>query len=90
MPINGDARKRGGGTIAKYEWDGNMDELISPKELSKLLKVSKPWPYLMAKKGILPCYKLGTAVRFKRSDIEDYLNRCRLEGKRSRIIKENS
>jgi excisionase family DNA binding protein len=64
-----------------------LEELISPKELCKLLKVSKPWPYVMVKRGILPCYKMGALVRFKRSDIEDYLQRSRLEGRRSRIIK---
>jgi excisionase family DNA binding protein len=61
----------------------NLEELISPKELSKLLKVSKPWPYIMVKRGVLPCYKMGGLVRFKRSDVEAYLERSRLEAKRS-------
>jgi len=58
-----------------------MDRLISPKELSELLRVSKPWPYLQAKRGKLPFYKLDGVIRFKMSDIEDYLNRCRIERK---------
>jgi excisionase family DNA binding protein len=58
-----------------------LEELISPKELSKILKVSKPWPYLMVKRGILPCYKLGGVIRFKRQDIEAYLERSRIERK---------
>jgi len=41
----------------------------------------------MVKRGILPCYKMGAAIRFKRSDIEEYLERSRLEVKKSRIIK---
>ena len=58
-----------------------MEELISPKELSKLLKVSKPWPYIMVKRGKLPFYKLGRVVRFRLSDIESYLERSRVERK---------
>jgi len=55
------------------------EELISPKELSRLLKVSKPWPYIMVKRGLLPCYKMGKVIRFKWSDIEAYLDRSRME-----------
>ena len=58
-----------------------MEELISPKELSRLLKVSKPWPYVMVKRGLLPCYKMGKAIRFRSSDIEEYLERSRVERK---------
>ena len=56
-----------------------MEELISPKELSKFLKVSKPWPYIMVKRGLLPCYKMGKVIRFRWSDIEDYLERSRVK-----------
>ena len=56
-----------------------MEELISPKELSRLLKVSKPWPYIMVKRRLLPCYKMGKVIRFKLSDIEAYLERSRIE-----------
>jgi excisionase family DNA binding protein len=63
-----------------------LEELISPKELSKLLKVSKPWPYIMVERGLLPYYKMGEKgkrgiIRFRMSDIETYLNRCRVERK---------
>ncbi len=58
-----------------------MEELISPKELSRLLKVSKPYPYLLVKRGLLPCYKMGKVIRFKYSDIENYLERSRIERK---------
>jgi excisionase family DNA binding protein len=65
-----------------------MEELLSPKEVSKLLKVSKPWPYIMAKRGVLPYYKLGTVVRFKKSDVEAFLERSRVEAK-ERTVKKN-
>ena len=56
-----------------------MEELISPKELSRILKVSKPWPYIMVKRGLLPYYKMGKVIRFRRADIESFLNSCRVE-----------
>jgi excisionase family DNA binding protein len=56
-----------------------MEELISPRELSKLLKVSKPYPYMLVKRGLLPYYKMGKVIRFKWSDIEAYLERSRME-----------
>jgi excisionase family DNA binding protein len=56
-----------------------MEELVSPKELSKLLKVSKPWPYTMVKRRLLPYYKMGKVIRFRMSDIEAYLERSRVE-----------
>jgi hypothetical protein len=33
----------------------------------------------MVKRGLLPCYKMGKVVRFRWSDIEDYLERSRVE-----------
>ena len=50
-----------------------MEGLVSPKELSRLPKVSKPWPYIMVKRGFLPYYKMGKVIRFKWSDIEAFL-----------------
>jgi excisionase family DNA binding protein len=55
-----------------------LEELISPKELSKLLKVSKPYPYLLAKRGLIPYYKIGDTIRFKSSDVEAFLERSRV------------
>lgn len=58
-----------------------LEELLGPKELSRLLKVSKPWPYIMVKRGLLPCYKMGKVIRFRWSDIEAYLERSRVENR---------
>jgi excisionase family DNA binding protein len=56
-----------------------MDDFLSPIELSKLLKVSRPWPYVMVKRGLLPCYKMGKVIRFRWVDIEAYLEGSRIE-----------
>ncbi len=42
------------------------------------MKVSKPWPYVMVKRGLLPCYKMGKAIRFRKADLEAFLKRCRV------------
>jgi excisionase family DNA binding protein len=59
-----------------------MEELISPKELSRLLKVSKPWPYIMVKRGLLPYYKIGKVIRFRLRDVEAFLEKSRFEASR--------
>jgi len=56
-----------------------MEDLISPKELSKLLKVSEAWPYKMIQRGRIPYYKIEGVVRFRRGDIEAFLEECRKE-----------
>jgi excisionase family DNA binding protein len=58
-----------------------MEEYLTSKELSRYLKVSKPWPYVMANRGILPYHKMGKVIRFRRSDIEAFLERSRVEKK---------
>jgi excisionase family DNA binding protein len=55
------------------------EEYLSPRELSKLLKVSRPWPYVMAKRGRLSYYKIGKVIRFRVTDIQEFLERSRIE-----------
>ena len=57
------------------------DEWVTAFEISKRLKVSRPWPYIMVKRGKLPHYKMGKTIRFKWTDIEEYLKGCRIEKK---------
>jgi len=58
------------------------DEILSPRELSKLWKLSRSWPYTAVKRGLFPHYKLGgKTLRFKRSDIEKFFEDCRIGGK---------
>ena len=59
-----------------------MDEVLSPREISKEWKVSRPFPYLMAHRGLLAYHKLGgKVIRFKRSDVERFFQECRVEKK---------
>jgi excisionase family DNA binding protein len=57
------------------------DEILSPREVSRLWKVSRPFPYVLAHRGVLPFHKLGKTIRFKRSDIERFFEESRVEKK---------
>ena len=57
-----------------------MEELVSVKELCKQLKVSRVWLYRAAKKGLIPCYRMGDLVRFRQRDIDAFLEKSRMEG----------
>ncbi len=57
-----------------------MEELVTPKELCKLLKVSKMWPYRAVKQGLIPCHRMGALVRFSRADIEAYIQKTKTKG----------
>jgi excisionase family DNA binding protein len=56
-----------------------MEEFLSPKEVCKLLKVSETWPYEVARRRRVTHYKLGALVRFKKSDIEAWVEESRVE-----------
>ena len=59
------------------------DEWLRPKDVSALLKVSKPLPYQWVKRGLIPHYKLADKViRFKKEDLEAFIGKCRIEGKK--------
>jgi PTS system nitrogen regulatory IIA component len=50
-------------------------ELMTLEEVSKYLRVSERTVYDWANKGEIPCGKLGTTWRFKRTEIERYVDR---------------
>ncbi len=49
-------------------------EIMTIEEVAAYLRVSERTVYDWAQKGQLPCGKLGTTWRFKRSDIEGWVN----------------
>ncbi len=58
------------------------DEILSPREVSRLFKVSRPWPYVQASRGLLPYHKMGKVIRFKLSDIQEFFELSRVEKRR--------
>jgi PTS system nitrogen regulatory IIA component len=50
------------------------DQLMSIKELADYLKVNVTTIYLWSQRGQIPAMKVGNLWRYRRSDIEDWLN----------------
>lgn len=59
-----------------------MDELLSPKELARILRISPVTAYKWAERGIIPHYKLGGVVRFARDDVLDFLQKRKKIGQK--------
>lgn len=50
------------------------DEILTIEDVAKYLRVSERTVYDWAQKGIVPAGKIGTVWRFKRSEIEKWVN----------------
>lgn len=59
-----------------------MEELLSPKELSRVLKVSPVTIYKWVERGVLPCFKLEGVLRFSSDDVLDFLQKRRKVGQK--------
>lgn len=56
------------------------EPLVGPTDVALVLGVPVSWVYAKSEAGELPRYKLGHYVRFKLSEIEEYLRKCRSNG----------
>lgn len=55
---------------------GDIDPLIRPEELAKILRLSKPRIYQLAETGMIPSVKIGKSTRFKRIDVYNFIKAC--------------
>ncbi len=51
------------------------DEILTLPEVARLLKVAEKTVYTLAQKGQLPAFKVGGQWRFKRADIDAWIER---------------
>lgn len=49
------------------------DEILTLPEVAHLLKVAEKTVYSMAQKGLLPAFKVGGQWRFKRVDLDQWI-----------------
>ncbi len=50
-------------------------EYLLPVEVAELLRKSKSWVYAAVERGELPHLRIGRDLRFKRADIDAWLER---------------
>ena len=50
------------------------DEILTLPEVAELLKVAEKTVYTMAQKGELPAFKVGGQWRFRRADLDAWID----------------
>jgi excisionase family DNA binding protein len=68
-----------------YPKDSDVNGFLGPslfltaKQLAGLLQITEMTIYRLARRGELPYHSIGRVKRFRRSDVEQFLNRCRVD-----------
>jgi excisionase family DNA binding protein len=57
------------------------DEILTVKELAEYLKIAEKTAYRFAAEGKVPGFKVGSAWRFRRKDIDAWISQQNNEGK---------
>jgi len=57
----------------------NVDKLITPNELAEFLQISKSSVYLLAETRKIPFCKIGGSLRFRKNDIDEYIQKSTFE-----------
>jgi excisionase family DNA binding protein len=57
------------------------DEILTVKELAEYLKIAEKTAYRFAAEGKVPGFKVGSAWRFRRKDIDTWISQQNSEGK---------
>ena len=60
-----------------------MEKLLTIQQLSELIQVSRSTLYEWTHSRFIPCYKFPNGVRFRESDIEEWLKRRKRKGRNS-------
>jgi excisionase family DNA binding protein len=50
----------------------NTDEYLTIQQVASLFKVNVGWVYERARRGEIPCIKLGKYLRFQKSKLEEW------------------
>lgn len=60
------------------------EQLLTSDEVADILKVSKMTLHRWNKRGVLPKIEIGSKRRYRRADIEAFIEKSREEGKHAR------
>jgi excisionase family DNA binding protein len=53
-----------------------MENLLTIRELSKILKINKSTLYQWVNEGKIPYIRMGGIIRFRKNDIVKWLDQC--------------
>jgi excisionase family DNA binding protein len=59
----------------RQEENGHQRELLSIKEVCEELGMGKSWVYHRLRSGEMPSIKLGGAIKIKRADLNEYIEK---------------
>lgn len=54
---------------------------LTAEEVATILGLKKSTIYALVKRGELPAYQFGKSVKFKRSDLDEYIEKSRINVK---------
>lgn len=54
------------------------DEILTLPDVAQLLKVAEKTIYTMAQKGLMPGFKVGGQWRFKREDLDQWIEQQKM------------
>jgi excisionase family DNA binding protein len=53
------------------------ESFLTVRDVARLLRMSKRWVHERTRRREIPCYRFGTALRFSRTEILDWIARWR-------------
>ena len=61
----------------------DIDQIITVKELAEYLKIAEKTAYRFALEGRIPAFKIGGAWRFRKGEIDRWIEEQELSNKKS-------
>ena len=65
----------------RLTWSDQFREFYTVGQLADLLQLNEMTIYRMVNRGDLPCLTIGRMKRFRRGEIEEFLEQCRVSAK---------
>lgn len=59
--------------ISNYQLDFICDDVLTPKDIQKILKIQRNKCYEMLRCGILPSFKLGKEYRILKTELLNFI-----------------
>ena len=63
----------------KNNWNGHgLERLYTADQVAELLCLKKKTVYAWAEQGRIPCFKIGKALRFRESELREFIEASRI------------